>query len=275
MHTRTLTLLLTLLLIAVLGAIWWLKHDTPQATPPRDYREIHQEGILRIITEYSPAAYYAQGDSLAGFQYELIRALSNTSGLEIQTNLDMNLTSSYQALNTNQADLIARSFPLQSDLQESYLFTQPITSSHQVLIQRTAAANNQTEPIRRHTDLEGKTIHLPQNSPAIQRLHNLEYEIGGYINIIQDNQYATEQLIIRVAKGEIDYTVSDLHYAELLQKELPQIDIQTDIGFTQLQCWMLRKNSPILLDSLNHWLDRIHQSGEYDKIYKRYYGVTY
>jgi len=32
------------------------------------------------------------------------------------------------------------------------------------------------------------------------------------------------------------------------------LDFNTDISFTQLQAWALRKNAPVLLDSLNVWI---------------------
>ena len=74
-----------------------------------------------------------------------------------------------------------------------------------------------------------------------------------------------------VAKGDIDYAVCDQQIAVLSQKQLPEIDIKTDISFTQLQSWAVRKDSPILLDSLNRWLDQIRKNGTFDKIYKKYY----
>ena len=80
-----------------------------------------------------------------------------------------------------------------------------------------------------------------------------------------------EQLAIMVAKGDIDYAVCDQQTAVLSQKQLPEIDIKTDISFTQLQSWAVRKDSPILLDSLNSWLEQIRKNGTFDKIYKKYY----
>jgi membrane-bound lytic murein transglycosylase F len=35
-----------------------------------------------------------------------------------------------------------------------------------------------------------------------------------------------------------------------------EIDVETDISFTQLESWAVRKESPILLDSLDSWLSR-------------------
>ena len=74
-----------------------------------------------------------------------------------------------------------------------------------------------------------------------------------------------------VAKGDIDYAVCDQQIAKLSQKQLAEIDIQTDISFTQLQSWVVRKDSPILLDSLNSWFKQIRENGTFEKIYKKYY----
>ena len=74
-----------------------------------------------------------------------------------------------------------------------------------------------------------------------------------------------------VAKGDIDYAGGDQQIARVSKENLPEIDIDTDISFTQLQSWAVRKDSPILLDSLNSWLSQIKESGLYDQIYKRYY----
>ena len=93
-----------------------------------------------------------------------------------------------------------------------------------------------------------------------------EYNQSGYF-VSGD----TVQLMIMVAKGDIDYAVCDQQIARMTQKKLPEVDILTDVSFTQLQSWAVRKDSPVLLDSLNSWLQQIKDSGLYDQIYKRYY----
>jgi len=57
-----------------------------------------------------------------------------------------------------------------------------------------------------------------------------------------------------VAKNEIDYTVVDREISLKNAEIFPDLDFNTDISFTQLQAWALRKNSPVLLDSLNAWI---------------------
>jgi membrane-bound lytic murein transglycosylase MltF len=270
---KLLTVYLFLLFLAVVTmcSLWWLNQKQRHIITPRDYNEIRAEGILRIITEYSSSDYYISGDTIEGFQYELSRAIAQITGLEIQTLLEMSLSESFKALDENKCDVIARNIPVTSETKAKYLFTDPIVMNKQVLIQRTYEANNGIEPLRNQLDLAKKTIYIPHNSPALLRLQHLEHEIGDTIYIIEEPAYSSEQLAIMVAKGDIDFAVCDLQAARTFKKDFPEIDIDTDISFTQLQAWAVRINSPALADSLNNWLRKIREEGIYDKIYKRYY----
>ena len=246
------------------------KEEQPKLST-NDYPEIKEEGILRIITEYSLSGYFVNGDTISGFQYEMSQAISKESGLEIQTLLDMNLDNSFEKLNNGECDVIARNVPITSELKDKYLFTEPIVLNKQVLVQRKLADGKEQKPIRNHLELGGKTIYIPKGSPALQRLKNLSEEIGDTIYIKEDSLYSDEQLIIMVSSGDIDLAVCDQQIAEASLKEFNNIDIKTDISFTQLQAWVLRKDSPILKDSLDKWISQIRENGLYNRIYRRYY----
>ena len=109
------------------------------------------------------------------------------------------------------------------------------------------------------------------DSPAILRLNNLSHEIGDTIFIVEDPTYEAEQLVMMVASGDIDFTLCDEKMAMRLAKLLPEIDIETDISFTQLESWAVRKDSPALLDSLNSWLVRFKTTTAFSRIYRNYY----
>ncbi len=267
MKSRKLIKLYTGLFAIALATMCMLK----TAITARDYPEIKKEGVLRLVTEYNQSGYYVSGDTIEGFQYELSQAIAQISGLEVQIHLEMNLIESFNALDKGQFDVVARNIPITSGVKSQYLFTEPLILNKQVLVQRTAKANNGVKPIRNQLELGGKTLHISQNSPALLRIRNLEHEIGDTIYVTEVPRYADEQLAILVAKGDIDYAVCDLQIAILSQKRLPELDIQTDISFTQLQSWAVRKASPILLDSLNSWFRQIRQNGTFDAIYQKYY----
>lgn len=256
--------------IATMVELSRFRHENG-ATLPRDFEEIRREGVLRMETEYNQSGYYLSGDTFMGFQYELSKAIAEISGLEVQTHLEMSLSKSLDNLEKRECDIIARNIPITSDMREKFLFTEPIALNKQVLIQRNSSANNGVEPIRNQLDLAGKKLHIAKDSPVILRLQNLSHEIGDTIYVIENEKYSAEQLMIMVAKGEIDYAVCDQQIAKATAKSLPELDISTDISFTQLQSWAVRKESPILLDSINSWLQRIRDLGIYERIYKRYY----
>ena len=138
-------------------------------------------------------------------------------------------------------------------------------------MQRKAQFNNNKEPIRQQLNLAGKEIYVTTNSPAIVRLVNLSHEIADTIIIHEDPLYETEQLVMMVAAGDIDYTICDQQVAEFLSETLPEIDIDTDISFTQLESWALRRDAPQLLDSLNSWLSYFRDSESFREIYHNYY----
>ena len=239
MKSKKIIFLYLLLLLAVLFAMSIL-YGIIKGNK-RDYKEIHSEGILRIVTEYNQSGYFVSGDTIQGFQYELCRAISDISGLEVQIFPDMSLAESFSGLKNRKYDLIARNIPVTSEIKENYLFTDPIVYSKQVLVQRTTKANDfiqqergKMQPaeikisipvIRNQLELAGKILYIPENSPALLRIHNLQHEIGDTIYVVEDKRYSSEQLIIMVARGDVDYAVCDLQIATVASRQFPEIDI--------------------------------------------------
>lgn len=238
---------------------------------PRDYNEIVASGELNVVTDYNSIGLYVSGDTLQGFQKEMILALEKEWGIKVNLFLENSLDENLKGLLTQRYDLIARNIPVNMQLRDSFAFTSPLTLNKQVLVQRKPEYNDSIEPIRQHLDLARRTIHVAGESPAILRLNNLSHEIGDTIFVVEDPTYETEQLVMMVASGDIDFTVCDEKMAMRLAKLLPEIDIETDISFTQFESWAVRRDSPVLLDSLNSWLGRFKATVAFKRIYERYY----
>lgn len=243
----------------------------PKTMLPRDYAAIMTNGTLNVVTDYNTIGYHISGDSVSGFQYEMIKALENDWGIEVRIFLENSLDDNLEGLKIGKYDIVARNIPINSQLIETFGFTRFISHNKLVLIQRKAEFNDSIAPIRQQLDLAKKTIHVHHESPAILRIKNLSHEIGDTIFIKENELYETEQLVMMVAGGDIDLTVSDEKTAEKLAQAFPEIDIETDISFTQLESWAVRKDSPVLLDSLNSWFKKIIDSQEFAKLYKKYY----
>lgn len=237
----------------------------------RDYAEISSEGILRVLTEYNSISFYADGDTISGFHYELIKAFGRDHNLEIIIVPKMSFEERMKELKNGKFDLIATGILATSELKDSLLLTTPITLSRQVLIQRKATSPNDTFFIDNQLKLGQKTLHVVKGSPSILRIQHLSNEIADTIYIKEVEKYGSEQLISMVAHGDIDYAVCDENIARVATDSLSQIDISTAIGFTQFYSWGVNKHSTVLLDSLNKWLNNFLQTQEYKEIYKKYY----
>lgn len=264
-------LLLLGITLLVMFLLWKGIKNSRKGPFSRDYAEIVSSGVLNVVTDYNSIGLYASGDSLLGFQRDLVLALEKDWGIKVNLFLENSLEDNLQGLLDQRYDIVARNIPVNVQLRGLFAFTRPITLNKQVLVQRKKEFNNNTAPIRQQLDLAGKTIHVSADSPVILRLNNLSHEIGDTIYIVKDSTYETEQLVMMVASGDIDFTICDEKMAIQLAKVFPEIDFDTDISFTQLESWALRQDSPILLDSLDSWIDRLKASEEFDRIYGKYY----
>ncbi len=240
---------------------------------PRDYAEIVESGVLRAVTEYNTISYFAEGDSVTGFHYELLRAFARSKGLTPEITPEMSFPERLKGVQEGKYDILANSTMMTIESKDSLALTKPISVSKQVLVQRKAKTSDDSLYIRTQLDLAHKTLHVVKASPVILRIRNLSNEIGDTIYINEVEKYGQEQLLAMVAHGDIDYAVCDESIARAQQEAFPQLDIETAVSFPQFYSWGVSKHSTALLDTLNAWLDEFIGSPEFKQLQKKYYNI--
>ena len=239
--------------VIVLALIFSVRYCGKQEKPlghPRDYAAIAKEGILHVATEYNSISFYVDSDTVSGFHYELIEAFARDHGWKAAITPEMSFDKRLEGLATGEFDVIAYGILATSELKDSLLLTTPIVLNKQVLVQRKATSPTDSLFVKSQLDLAGKTLHVVKGSPSILRIRNLGNEIGDTIYIKEIDKYGSEQLISLVAHGDIDYAVCDESIARAVTDSIPQIDINTDISFTQFYSWGVSKQSPVLLGGM-------------------------
>lgn len=257
-------------IIATLIATILSRNESKNQTHPRDYEEIERSGILKVVTEYNSLSYFVDGDTISGFQYELIKAFAHDKGLKMKITPEMSFEKRLEGLNHGVYDIIAYNILVTSELKDTIALTRPIILNKQILVQR-KGDNKDSTYISNQLELAHKTLNVIKGSPSILRIRNLSNEIGDTIYVNEIDKYGSEQLLAMVAHGDIDYAVCDESIAKACIDSLPQLDINTDISFTQFYAWGISKQSPALLDTLNNWLKNYTATKEYKKLYKKYY----
>lgn len=258
--------------VAVAIATIWsrLNVEEPHHFFPRDYAEIFASDTLHVVTEYNSISLFVDGDTVCGFNYEMLQEFAREKGIQLRITPEMSYEKRLEGLAEGKYDLIAYDIPTTSELKDSLLLTHPIVLSRMVLVQRNEETDS-SNYIKSQIDLAGRTLHVPKNSPSILRIRNLEKEIADTIIVNEIERYSSEQLIAMVAHKDIDYAVIDESIAKAYIDSFPQLDINTGISMTLFYSWGVNKQSPMLLDSVNDWLSRFMKTKQYKELYKKYY----
>ena len=213
-----------------------------------------------------------------GYEYELLERFANYLKVELRIKVIASIEEAIDLLNKGEGDLIAFPLTITKERTNYVAFSQTHFNTCQVLIQR-KPDNWNTNPylaekqlIRNPADLIGREIYVKKGSSFKDRLENLSQEIGGEIIIREDSADSeTESLIHKVAKGEIPLTVNDQTIAMVNATYFPQLDIKTVLSLPQQIAWATRKNSPVLMESLNKWLTTIKKNGTFQVIFDKYF----
>ncbi|MCM1522274.1 MAG: transporter substrate-binding domain-containing protein [Muribaculaceae bacterium] len=217
---------------------------------------------ISVAIAYSPMSLYRYGDSITGFNYEMMRAMAAEYGDNVKFFPVSSVDEALAMLREGRFDVVMADIPKFASGREHYLFTVPVYTDKQVLVGR--------DTISSTLDLAGKEVWVAAGSPAVTRLENLSREIGDSIDIHVSTDYSAEQLVILTAKGEIPRAVVNQEVARRLSEIYPDIRISDNISFSQFQSWILDRRSKVLLDTLDNQIGRFMQTPVYRSLTEKW-----
>lgn len=242
-----------------------------------DLKEIRENNKLVVITDFNSTDYFIYRGQPMGYQYELLKELTDYLGIKLDVMVSNDLDDSFRKLTNGECNLIAINLTVTKERKKYIDFTMPHGQTRQVLVQRKpdnwkklsrAAIENQL--IRNQLDLAGKTIYIQNGSSYYERLKSLSDEIGDTIYIMETPEEA-EQLVSLVAEGTIDYTVCDENIALVNQTYYPNIDVETAISFPQYIAWAVQKGNTSLRQEIDKWFSEFKKTTTYAVIYNKYF----
>ena len=255
-----------------------IKQKKESAKKKNELTRIMKSGRLRAVVDYNSTNYFVYRGKPMGFKYELLQRLAADMGLELEISVSNNLQKTFEGLNKNKYDLIAKNLTVTKKRDETIEFTIPLEQTRQVLVQRKpenwqnmSSQVMEDSLIRNQLDLAGKEIYVQKNTSYYRRLVNLSDEIGEDIVIVEDTIFGVEQLVSMVAKKEIDYTVCDENVAKVNQTYYQNLDIATPISFPQNIAWAVRNDSGEWLKYLNNWIRNFKKTATYNILYRKYF----
>lgn len=259
-------------IIVVVGMILLFaacKNEAQQQTS-YDFQQIIENDTLRVLTLNTSTSYFSYRDQPMGYHYDMILDFCSRHKLIPEIIVAENVTSLYKMLRDSIGDVIAYNMPVTNQLKDSLLYCGLEQISHQVLVQR---AQNTDTILRDVTELIGKEVTVIDASKFQDRMNNLNNEVGGGITVksADHDTIVVEDLIRMVSSGEIRYTVADDYIAKLNQTYFGNLNVSMPVSFDQRSSWAVRKNTPVLADSLNSWFQTVNIRPTYRQITKRYF----
>jgi membrane-bound lytic murein transglycosylase F len=246
----------------------------------RDYvlDSILSRGKLKAATDYGSVSYLIYRGETIGYQYELLKQFTEVLDVELELVIEKDLDKSMEMLENNEIDLIAMGLTVTTERKNHVEFTDPIITTHQVLVQRKPDNFRNMETLdeieshllRNQIDLADKSIYIQKGTIFNKRLQTLADEIGDTIYIFEEDK-SIEELIHAVSVGEIDYTIADRYVALVNARYYQNIDINTPISFPQRIAWAVKKEQYSLTDTINSWLAEFKSTLLSRLIYNKYF----
>lgn len=222
---------------------------------------------LDIALVYAPMSYYMYGDTLGGYNYDLLRDISAAENVPMKIWPVNSLQEALQLLQEGKFKLLA-SLPVDAEYKQMAIYSEPVFLDRQVLVQRLDPEGNPT--VGSSLDLAGDTVHIESGSPIAGRLRNLSHEIGDTIYVSEHSDMSSELLVLAVERGEIRYAVVNELIASPLAKQFPALDISSPISFTQFQGIVAAPGDTALIKQVNGWLKRADERPSVKALKKRY-----
>lgn len=254
------------------ASVW---NDGRFEAPLRDLDGILKEGKLRVVVDYNFTNYFVYRGKPMGYKYEMLKQLARELDVKLEFVVSNDLEETFRGLETGRFDLAAKNLTITQERNKRVDFTQPITQTRQVLVQRRQSnkSNSRNQLVNSQLELAGKTITVQKHTAFVTRLHNIEEEIGYELVVVEDSLAGVEQLVSMVASGEIDYTVCDEIVAKLYARHYSNLDVSVPVSFRQNIAWAVRKDAAKLKDYLDIWLDDFQGTDQYKQLQVKYFSA--
>jgi len=229
-------------------------------------QKIKQTGVITVATRNSAHCYYLYRDQPMGFEYELAKAFAEYLGVRLQIKIVDKWSDMVAALSDGSAAFIAASVPITSKRQTQVAFSDGYMEVAQNII-----THRKNTGIKEAADLSGKTIDVRKGTVYQQRLDELKKQ-GINLAIRLHDDLPVEELIQKVADGQIDFTIANSNIISINRRNFPGVVSTGSINDGMQLAWAVYPKSKKLLEQINAFLRMINKSGKFDEIHNKYYG---
>jgi membrane-bound lytic murein transglycosylase F len=267
MKSGVLKWIAALVVLLLIGAALFLQKERKI----RDLNDITKEGRLVALIETGEYGFTSDSSKVRGFQYEIIRRYADYLGVELLLIHSDNIGDAYSGLNKGNFDVLVSLRPVSTDTTGFVSSLIPVLSTRLMLVQKKDSMGKL--PVQYQYQLDNQMVHVQKATPFIHRLKLLADEVAADIDIVETDSESLDELVSKVYKAEISFTICPEYLAAKLISKYPETDISLPLSFNEDLSWMVHTESVELRNSLNTFLAEFVGSPEFSNLYQQYFLV--
>jgi membrane-bound lytic murein transglycosylase F len=235
-------------------------------TESANLQRIIDRGYVTVGTLYGPTSYYLEAEGPTGFEYELAKKYADFLGVKLVIVPAYHLEDLFPKLESGNVDFLAAGLATTSNRLEKY----SVAPSYDRISQKLVFKQGNERP-RKLDDLTGKLMVTARTSHA-ENLTQLKLT-NNDLKWEESSELDSEELLLEVLEGEIDYTVIDSNALAISRRYYPEISIGFTIKAPEPLAWLLNKQADTsILASLVEFFGQVHHNGTLLALDDKYYG---
>ncbi len=240
-----------------------------QENTPTSLEKIRDSGVLRVGTLNNQLSYYIGAEGPTGLDYELAQTFAKKLGVKLEITAMFTLSELFPALERGDIDIIAAGLTVTPDRLQGYHPAPAYYYASQIVVYKKGqrrprdldelAQNNKRLAVVKGSSHEQKLKHLLTTHPTLKWQSIPESDIN--------------DLLIKVATGELDYTVADSVDVALLQRTHPDIAIALELTQDEPVSWFVKQSGNDSLYALMiEFFGQMKQNGTMTLLEEKYFG---
>ena len=214
--------------------------------------------------EYAPFEYLDSDGNLTGFDYELLETIAREENLELEWK-DMPFDSLVGSMETGNIKIIAAAIGPTKERKQSVDFSDVYYTGSQSIV------SSQETSLYDFTELSGKRVAVLEGSQSdfIASGENTDYGVVENASVVRFKNAASA--IMELKNGGVDAVLIDTIMAEIYCRQNADIVYHEVNGTEEDTVYCIEKGNTELLNAINNGLKKVKESGEYDKIYEKFF----
>ena len=229
---------------------------------------------IKVVTHNNSTAYFVYRGQPMGFHYDLIKAFAKSKGWQFEIITEDNLQKAIEMLNDGKAELVAMDITHTKSREKTIQFTESVGYNRQVLVQRKQYGRQKLDTVifaKNIRALKNQDIYIQNGTVFKENLMHMKDNSNINFNIIEDDMHTMEELILMVARGEIDFTVCDERVAKANSTSISKIDFSMAMSVQQTLAWAVPMGADSLLKIVNNWLVDFKKTRKFAHLRSKYF----